>query len=338
MRFIILLLTAFLCSLCASSENYVDADFGFIGQDPTTPITVSVELNGDNNSVGDFIWIDEDADGVQDADEIGLSGVFVALTYPDGSGMTTLSDQSGHYIFENLPSGHYTVSVEGAPVQIATPNWDADYLEAESEYIPSQYIALVSDCPTIEEIDYCGVPTQAYTYDFYINEEIYANTPNGCAVFGGDGDVISWLYDFISITGIDSRILAAELAAVANSGVVGISTQTIAPLSNYFSISTNAPLDSIFLDLSIFGYGDNVSYVLPDCGFEADTGSIGAEATTPSIEEKNIYVLGSYYAPDTKVFLYQFYDVTYLGILSEILDSDKIEFPNKDVLYKFVAP
>lgn len=62
-------------------------------------------------SIGDRVWKDYDADGVQDAGEPGLVGWTVTLIQ-DG---TVLSSQQtgadGYYLFENLPGGNYTVQV-----------------------------------------------------------------------------------------------------------------------------------------------------------------------------------------------------------------------------------
>ena len=56
-------------------ENFPDADFGF---DPQ-------ELG----SIGDYVWLDVNGDGIQDASEEGIPNVVVTLTYPDGTEETT---------------------------------------------------------------------------------------------------------------------------------------------------------------------------------------------------------------------------------------------------------
>jgi fimbrial isopeptide formation D2 family protein len=91
-----------------SGVNRTDVDFGFRG----------------TGSIGDRIYIDQDADGVQDVGEPGLPGVTVTLRYDanndgdvtdaDDGLFTTVTDGSGNYSFANLPSGTYQVSV-GVP-------------------------------------------------------------------------------------------------------------------------------------------------------------------------------------------------------------------------------
>ena len=62
-------------------------------------------------SIGDFVWYDLDLDGIQDADEPGIPGVEVTLTYPDGTTETLITNSSGEYLFSNLEAGEYTVTV-----------------------------------------------------------------------------------------------------------------------------------------------------------------------------------------------------------------------------------
>ncbi len=61
-------------------------------------------------SLGDYVWWDLDQDGVQDADENGLSGVTVTLKDANGNTVaTTTTDADGAYLFDNLTPGDYTV-------------------------------------------------------------------------------------------------------------------------------------------------------------------------------------------------------------------------------------
>ena len=82
-------------------------------------------------SVGDKIWFDADSDGVQDAGEPGFKGVDVRLDLDiDGDGVTdftatTTTDADGHYQFDNLIPGDYTISVVTNPPG-GTPTFDAD--------------------------------------------------------------------------------------------------------------------------------------------------------------------------------------------------------------------
>lgn len=81
----------------------------------------------DKVSVGDYVWVDTDRDGVQGdpVAEPGIKGVVLILTGPDGGPVTdvygavvkpTTTDEKGAYIFENLPvladDQSYTVTID----------------------------------------------------------------------------------------------------------------------------------------------------------------------------------------------------------------------------------
>ncbi|HWL45759.1 MAG TPA: SdrD B-like domain-containing protein, partial [Ilumatobacter sp.] len=73
-------------------------------------------------SVGNFVWVDTDRDGIQDPGEPGIPGVVLILTGPDGEPVTDVfgnpvgpatTDANGRYNFPNLPGGvAYTVTID----------------------------------------------------------------------------------------------------------------------------------------------------------------------------------------------------------------------------------
>ncbi|VED59399.1 SdrD B-like domain-containing protein [Staphylococcus simulans] len=63
-------------------------------------------------TVGDKVWEDTNKDGIQNSNEPGIPGVEVTLTKPDGSTVTTTTDENGNYEFTNLPNGEYTITFE----------------------------------------------------------------------------------------------------------------------------------------------------------------------------------------------------------------------------------
>ncbi|MDB5250383.1 MAG: hypothetical protein JWQ40_4777 [Segetibacter sp.] len=80
--------------------------------------TVDFGLKG-SASIGDFVWLDNNGNGIQDAGERGIEGATVSLFSPTDT-ITTTTDVDGHYIFESLTPGTYTMhfttpSVPGAP-------------------------------------------------------------------------------------------------------------------------------------------------------------------------------------------------------------------------------
>ncbi len=61
-------------------------------------------------SIGNFVWDDKNANGIQDAGEAGLAGVTVKLINSIGTVIaTTITDDDGFYKFSGLVAGTYTV-------------------------------------------------------------------------------------------------------------------------------------------------------------------------------------------------------------------------------------
>lgn len=87
-------------------------------------------------SVGNRVWLDENANGVQDNGEPGLAGVTVYLCWAtattcDASNalQSRVTDADGGYVFANIPTAQYQISVD--PVTLpaglaANPTWNED--------------------------------------------------------------------------------------------------------------------------------------------------------------------------------------------------------------------
>lgn len=61
-------------------------------------------------SLGDYVWYDLNHDGIQDVNELGVSGVTVTLFDSDGTIVgTTITDATGHYLFQEITPATYSV-------------------------------------------------------------------------------------------------------------------------------------------------------------------------------------------------------------------------------------
>ncbi|ARS39462.1 hypothetical protein CA265_07280 [Sphingobacteriaceae bacterium GW460-11-11-14-LB5] len=81
-------------------------------------------------SIGDFVWLDYNQNGVQDGGEPGVAGATVTLTgtdiFANAVNLTTTTNASGNYTFSNLnPSTAYKVVVSGYPARY-TSTYDLD--------------------------------------------------------------------------------------------------------------------------------------------------------------------------------------------------------------------
>ena len=69
-------------------------------------------------SLGDFVWFDENKNGIQDPEETGVKDVIVNLytvTNGEVSGTpekTTRTDENGYYLFTDLEDGSYVVEFD----------------------------------------------------------------------------------------------------------------------------------------------------------------------------------------------------------------------------------
>ncbi|MCI5150158.1 MAG: hypothetical protein D3916_12340, partial [Candidatus Electrothrix sp. MAN1_4] len=71
-------------------------------------------------TIGDRVWLDENSDGVQDAGEVGISGITVLLKDSGGTTVdTAVTDSNGNYMFKNVASGTYTVQVDTLPAELS---------------------------------------------------------------------------------------------------------------------------------------------------------------------------------------------------------------------------
>ncbi len=103
----------------ADGESHLTADFGYFG----------------STSIGDRVWWDVNADGVQDASEPGLVGVEITVTYAgaddtfgtgDDEVFVTDTDTNGDYLVTGVPAGDYRVSVSGGIAPGLTITYDED--------------------------------------------------------------------------------------------------------------------------------------------------------------------------------------------------------------------
>ena len=126
------------------------------GEDPTT-------YEADPTyAIGDYVWVDENRDGIQDEGEDPLSGVTVVLYDGDGEEIDrTTTDDNGRYIFDNLPEGDYQVGFELTEEQQRLYNFTT-YTEGDDpatdsnagENGRSPVFTLGPDSPLVSDDDY----------------------------------------------------------------------------------------------------------------------------------------------------------------------------------------
>ena len=148
-------------------DDSVDSDINPSGQ--TGVINLESGENDDTidagyfsgASLGDYVWLDTDADGIQDGNESGIEGVTVTLLADlDGDGQiddvvaTTTTDPTGFYQFVDLVPGDYVVEFTTPNgFEPSDPNQGGDdTVDSDAVNGQSQIVTLTSgeDNPTID--------------------------------------------------------------------------------------------------------------------------------------------------------------------------------------------
>jgi len=143
----------------ATGDIYTNTFGGRVPDISLNVISNDVSVTMVDGSIGNFVWFDAGADGVQENDPIAnvavalldgagnpifidpATGGVVDSTTPGAIPYTTTTDSNGLYLFENLPSGTYQVSVTPPPGTfqtydddgLSTPNISTHNLQREND-------------------------------------------------------------------------------------------------------------------------------------------------------------------------------------------------------------
>jgi uncharacterized repeat protein (TIGR01451 family) len=98
----------------------------------------------ETTSLGDFVWHDLDANGVQDAGELGIEAVTVNLLDASGNVLdTTTTDANGFYRFDDLLPGSYQVQLVVPEGYALSPNDEGADDSADSDVDPETAVTPV---------------------------------------------------------------------------------------------------------------------------------------------------------------------------------------------------
>ncbi|WP_086668426.1 SdrD B-like domain-containing protein [Lentzea kentuckyensis] len=87
--------------------------------DKPEDLTIDMGLISPVNRLGDYVWIDVNKDGLQDASDVPVEGVTVKLS----TGATTKTGADGKYLFTDLPDGTYKVCFDLANLPAAVKDY-----------------------------------------------------------------------------------------------------------------------------------------------------------------------------------------------------------------------
>ena len=135
----------------ANAENNPTLDFGY-----STPA---------EGKVGDYVWLDTDKDGIQDAGEAGINGVTINLIDDNGSIIATTQTanggpnmSNGYYLFTGVEAGDYTVEVDESTLPgglSPSPTGEGNDDSVDSNGVNGQAsVSLALGTETINTIDF----------------------------------------------------------------------------------------------------------------------------------------------------------------------------------------
>ncbi len=151
-------------------------------------------------TIGDYVWHDDNQDGVQDPGETALANVTVTLTYPNGTTATETTDANGFYQFTELPAGNYIVTVGTGPDNwsLTTPSIEFVTLAAGQNYPDADfgfdgqgelgtigdYVWYDLDGDAVQDADELGIPNVTVTLTYPDGSTITdATDANGLYLF-----------------------------------------------------------------------------------------------------------------------------------------------------------
>ena len=90
-------------------------------------------------TIGDWVWYDENTNGIQDDGDVGIEGIPLAVYAGNDLTHTVMfdtSDVDGHYLFEGLPPGTYTVKFQFPDEFVMSPPNQGDNDSLDSDFYP----------------------------------------------------------------------------------------------------------------------------------------------------------------------------------------------------------
>jgi len=131
------------CKILGSAQSSAD------GQEHVARATVAqlgqktdstwYQTGGSEGSVGGFVWEDENENGVQEPDELGLPKVIVELVdaFTNENIESLLTDEQGNYLFTGIAPGNYRLKfVPRSPGAFFGPDNEIDNIEVDSNVNP----------------------------------------------------------------------------------------------------------------------------------------------------------------------------------------------------------
>lgn len=181
-----------------------------------------------SSSIGDKVWLDADADGVQDAGETGVEGVTVLLLTEDGDELASqVTDATGAYLFDGLVEGNYKVQFV-RPAGYVFTSAGAGTAEVDSDADPQTGLTSLLELPvSTDRVDVdAGLVASAAALALTKQGEFVAGTSDPwalCTTFGPAHAFNALVFgDFSAVGGdTDGRLAVGGNADIPSNYSVG---------------------------------------------------------------------------------------------------------------------
>ncbi|MFY7880538.1 MAG: SdrD B-like domain-containing protein [Lacibacter sp.] len=230
--------------------------------------TVDAGIVSTRASLGNYVWLDIDGDGIQDGFESGIPGVTVLL-YNNGGTLiaSAITDANGNYLFSNLTPGTYTVGFSTIPegLQFTTLDQtsgggnDTNDSDANSLNTDGRTVAVVlsaGDYNTTVDAGLRPIGTALGNYVWFDNGAGNpANANNGLQDAGEPG--IAGVTATVFSTGPNGAIGGGDDVWTATAVTNGDGQWLISGISagEYYVVFSNRPDGSSFTTYNVGGNG-----------------------------------------------------------------------------------
>lgn len=209
-----------------SGNDTTDSDINNVGTgrtgnytlaagDKNMTVDAGLFKSGANYTLGNYVWMDTDKDGIQDANETGLAGIMVILYNASGNPIdTTYTNKDGGYLFTNLSAGNYSVKVQNLPfgttptAKDASGSTDANDSDADPNGTTAQ-VTLGPGNPNDMTLDIGIMPAPNATQTATLGDKVWFDTDNDGIQDVGEAGIAGvkvYLYAANGTTILDSTI------------------------------------------------------------------------------------------------------------------------------------
>lgn len=233
-----------------------------------------------DNGLGDFVWLDSDANGIQDSGEPGLAGVVVNLRNSSGTLLaTTITDADGRYYFHDpvaygtneyqvefvTPSGYRATSskkggnnnkdsdpVNGIVTGVIVPNgkWDhsidAGFIPEGTIILPVKLTSFAATADNHKKVNLTWSTASEVNFSHFVVEKSYdgVNFTEGGLVFASGNSNDNLNYSFAdNLSGVNVVVVFYRLRMVDIDGKAKYSEVRVIRLATQ---NANAAVVTVF--------------------------------------------------------------------------------------------